>query len=173
MKFDPISKSFFHNRGNPLDCDYLIIDEASMIDTSLASSLFEAIPHKSHLLLVGDSDQLPSVGAGNILSDLKQCSHSSVVKLEKVYRQAAESQIIRSAHNILSGINKPLSSLSSLRYLDKKNDFNFIEVEDDIQMLKAIIFLNKEYLPKLYSLNPIEDIQVLSPMHKGKEGSSP
>ena len=170
LKFDPSARGFFHNKNNPIVCDCIIIDEASMIDTLLASALFEAIPYGAHLILVGDSDQLPSVGAGNILSDLQYSPQCQVVRLEAIYRQSCESQIITTAHDIIKGISKPSMSLQSLHHLDPKVDFNFIEVEDDELMLKAMLYLVKDYLPKSGSICPIQDIQVLSPMHKGNGG---
>lgn len=173
LKFDPSTGSFFHNKENLLHCDCIIIDETSMVDTQLAASLFDAIPSTAHLILVGDSDQLPSVGSGNILSDLKNTSFSNVVRLETIYRQAKESRIITTAHNILKGVNEPDMTLQSLHHLDPKIDFNFIEVEDDERMLKAILYLVKDYLPKTGNpgeVDPIQDIQILSPMHKGSGG---
>ena len=173
LKFDPSSGSFFHNRENLLSCDCIIIDETSMVDTQLAASLFDAIPSTAHLILVGDSDQLPSVGSGNILSDLKHASFSKVVRLDTIYRQAKESRIITTAHNILKGVNQPEMTLQSMHHLDPKIDFNFIEAEDDERMLKAILYLVKDYLPKVdpnRTIDPIQDIQILSPMHKGSAG---
>ncbi|MDG1702521.1 MAG: AAA family ATPase [Opitutae bacterium] len=173
LKFDPSTGSFFHNKENLLQCDCIIIDETSMVDTQLAASLFDAIPSTAHLILVGDSDQLPSVGPGNMLSDLKNSSFSNVVRLETIYRQAKESRIITTAHNILKGVNEPEMTLQSLHHLDPNIDFNFIEVEDDDRMLKAILYLVKDYLPKIGKLggvDPIQDIQILSPMHKGSSG---
>ena len=173
LKFDPSTGSFFHNKGNLLSCDCIIIDETSMVDTQLAASLFDAIPSTAHLVLVGDSDQLPSVGSGNILSDLKHSSFSKVVRLDTIYRQAKESRIIITAHNILKGDNQPEMTLQSLHHLDPEIDFNFIEAEDDERMLKAILYLVKDYLPKVGNdgtIDPIEDIQILSPMHKGSGG---
>ena len=143
-----------------------------MVATQLAASLFDAIPSTAHLVLVGDSDQLPSVGSGNILSDLKHSSFSKVVRLDTIYRQAKESKIITTAHNILKGVNQPEMTLQSLHHLDPEIDFNFIEAEDDERMLKAIIYLVKDYLPKVGNggtIDPIEDIQI-SPMHKGTGG---
>ena len=173
LKFDPSSGSFFHNREKLLSCDCIIIDETSMVDTQLAASLFDAIPSTAHLILVGDSDQLPSVGSGNILSDLKHASFSKVVRLDTIYRQAKESRIITTAHNILKGVNQPEMTLQSMHHLDPKIDFNFIEAEDDERMLKAILYLVKDYLPKVdpnRTIDPIQDIQILSPMHKGSAG---
>ncbi len=170
LKFDPSTGGFFYNKRNPIVCDCIIIDEASMIDAILASALFEAIPNEAHLILVGDSDQLPSVGAGNILSDLKHSPQCKVVRLEAIYRQSFESQIITTAHDILHGVSKPNMSLQSLHHLDPKVDFNFIEVEDDELMLKALLYLVRDYLPKSEAICPVEDIQVLSPMHKGNGG---
>lgn len=173
LKFDPSTGSFFHNKENLLTCDCIIIDETSMVDTQLAASLFDAIPSTAHLILVGDSDQLPSVGSGNILSDLKNTSFSNVVRLDTIYRQAKESRIITTAHNILKGVHEPDMTLQSLHHLDPEIDFNFIEAEDDERMLKAILYLVKEYLPKIAhngTIDPIQDIQILSPMHKGSGG---
>lgn len=170
LKFNPSTGSFFHNKENLLNCDCIIIDETSMVDTQLAASLFDAIPSTAHLILVGDSDQLPSVGSGNILSDLKNSSFSNVVRLDTIYRQAKESRIITTAHNILKGVNEPEMTLQSLHHLDPLIDFNFIEVEDDNRMLQAILYLVKDYLPKIGKTDPIQDIQILSPMHKGSGG---
>jgi exodeoxyribonuclease V alpha subunit len=122
---------------------------------------------------VGDSDQLPSVGSGNILSDLKHASFSKVVRLDTIYRQAKESRIITTAHNILKGVHEPEMTLQSLHHLDPEIDYNFIEAEDDDRMLKAILYLVKDYLPKIGNngvVDPIQDIQILSPMHKGSGG---
>ena len=114
LKFDPSTGSFFHNKDNLLSCDCIIIDETSMVDTQLAASLFDAIPSTAHLVLVGDSDQLPSVGSGNILSDLKHSSFSKVVRLDTIYRQAKESKIITTAHNILKGLINPRDDSAKL-----------------------------------------------------------
>lgn len=170
LKYDPSTRAFFHHKDNPLACDCIIIDEASMIDTQLAASLLDAIPPSAHLVLVGDSDQLPSVGPGNILSDLINGPFSKVVRLDIIFRQAKESRIITTAHNILKGITEPCKVIQSLHHLNPDDDFNFIEVEEPEQMIRAIHYLTKEYLPKHNRLNPIKDIQVLSPMHKGSGG---
>ena len=170
LKYDPSTRSFFHHKENPLKCNCIIIDEASMIDSQLASSLLDAIPPTAHIVLVGDSDQLPSVGPGNILSDLIHCSFSKVVRLDTIFRQAKESKIITTAHEILKGVSEPYSTIKSLHQLDNEADFNFIEAEDPEKIVQAIVYLTKDYLPKKENLDSIKDIQVLSPMHKGNAG---
>ena len=170
LKYDPSTRAFFHHKDNPLACDCIIIDEASMIDTQLAASLLDAIPSSAHIVLVGDSDQLPSVGSGNLLSDLIHSPLTKVVRLDTIFRQAKESTIITTAHNILKGLSDPPKTISSFHYLNKEDDFNFIEVEDPEKITQAIIYLVKEYLPKSEQFDSIKDIQVLSPMHKGSAG---
>lgn len=170
LKYEPSTRGFFHHKENPLKCDCIIIDEASMIDTQLTASLFEAIPATSHIVLVGDSDQLPSVGPGNILSDLIESPFSKVVRLDTIFRQAKESKIISTAHNILKGVSEPYKTASSFHHLNPEEDFNFIEAEAPEKIVQAIVYLTKEYLPKKEHLDSIKDIQVLSPMHKGSAG---
>ena len=101
LKFDPSQGGFSMNEQNPLVCDYLIMDESSMLDTRLASALVRALPSNAHLLLVGDADQLPSVGSGNVLKDLIECNILPVTRLEVTFRQADDSGIVGLAHSIL------------------------------------------------------------------------
>ena len=171
LKYDPSTRAFFHHKENPLKCDCIIIDEASMIDTQLAASLLDAIPPSSHIVLVGDSDQLPSVGSGNILSDLIESPFSKVVRLDTIFRQAKESKIITTAHDILNGVSEPYQHYKKLHHIHIEDDFTFIEVEDPEKIVQAIVYLTKEYLPKKEALDPIKDVQVLSPMHKGSAGN--
>ena len=117
LKYDGANRSFVHNEDNPLPCDMLIVDEASMLDTRLAASLFQAIPSGAQLLLVGDADQLPSVGAGNVLGDLMHAPPATVTRLDTIYRQGKESGIITTAHAILQGEAHPGATLRSLRDL--------------------------------------------------------
>lgn len=170
LKYDGATREFAYNEDNPLPCDLLIVDEASMLDTRLADSLFQAIPSTAHLLLVGDSDQLPSVGAGNILGDLMTAPPAQVTRLDTIFRQGETSGIIITAHSILKGESHPGKTIKSLRELDATSDFTFIEADDAEQCAKAITYLAREYIPKAHNIDPIKDLQILSPMHRGTGG---
>ena len=170
LKYDALTRSFTHNEDNPLPCDFLILDETSMLDTRLAASLFQAIPSGAHLLLVGDADQLPSVGAGNVLGDLMAAPPAKVTRLDTIYRQGKESGIVTTAHAILKGETHPGMTFRSLRDLDPSKDFTFIEAEQPEQCLQAIKYLAKEYIPKFHNIDPTRDLQVMSPMHRGSGG---
>ena len=170
LKYDALTRSFTHNEENPLPCDFLILDETSMLDTRLAASLFQAIPSGAHLLLVGDADQLPSVGAGNVLGDLMAAPPAKVTRLDTIYRQGKESGIVTTAHAILKGETHPGMTSRSLRDLDPSKDFTFIEAEQPEQCLQAIKYLAKEYIPKSHNIDPTRDLQVMSPMHRGSGG---
>ena len=170
LKYDATSRSFTYNEENPLPCDFLILDETSMLDTRLAASLFQAVPSGAHLLLVGDADQLPSVGAGNVLGDLMAAPPASVTRLDTIYRQGKESGIVTTAHAILHGDTHPGQTFRSLRELDSALDFTFIEAEQPEQCVKAIKYLAKEYIPKTHKIDSIKDLQIMSPMHRGSGG---
>jgi exodeoxyribonuclease V alpha subunit len=156
---------FQKNEEHPLSCDLLIVDEASMIDTILMYYLLKAIPEKATFILVGDVNQLPSVGAGNVLKDIIASGTVPVVELNEIFRQAKESRIIVSAHQINKGI------LPSLKPSGPKDDFYFIEQDDPEEVLKIILELVKERVPRRFGLDPIDDIQVLTPMHRGTVGA--
>ncbi len=156
---------FQKNEGKPLDCHLLILDEASMIDTILLYHLLKAIPPEATFILVGDVNQLPSVGAGNVLKDIIASSAVPVVELNEIFRQAKESLIIVNAHKINNGI------LPSLGPSGPKDDFYFIEQEDPERVLSIILELTKERIPMRFRLDPVDDIQVLTPMHKGTVGA--
>lgn len=161
-------KGGFQKDGDsPLDCDLLIIDEASMIDTLLMHHLLKAVPANATLILVGDVNQLPSVGAGNVLRDLIESQTVPVVELNEIFRQARESSIIVGAHRINEG---KMPNLTSSR--DETNDFYFIEQEDPRKVMELIISLVKERIPKKFGFDAIDDIQVLTPMYRGIVGAS-
>ncbi|MCG6536895.1 MAG: AAA family ATPase, partial [Syntrophales bacterium LBB04] len=158
---------FQKNGDSPLDCDLLIVDEASMIDTLLMHHLLKAIPSRATFVLVGDVNQLPSVGAGNVLKDIIESKAVPVVELNEIFRQAQESSIIVNAHLINEG------KMPNLRgSQDKLDDFYFIEQEDPQKVMEMIINLVKERIPKRFGFNAIDDIQVLTPMHRGIVGAS-
>lgn len=170
LKYDGATREFVYNEDNPLPCDLLIVDEASMLDTRLAANLFDAIPSSAHLLLVGDADQLPSVGSGNVLGDLMAAPPAKVTRLDTIFRQGETSGIITTAHAILKGESHPGKTVTSLRDLDATHDFTFIEADDAEQCAKAITYLAREYIPKAHHIDPIKDLQILSPMHRGTGG---
>lgn len=156
---------FQKNEEKPLDCDLLILDEASMIDTILMHHLIKAVPIFATVILVGDVNQLPSVGAGNVLNDIIASGAISVVELNEIFRQARESRIIVNAHKINSGI------LPTFEDDVPGNDFYFIHQEAPEKVLEIILELTKERIPKRFGLDPVDDIQVLTPMHKGVVGA--
>jgi len=156
---------FEHDQNNPLKTDAVIVDEVSMIDTPLMHNLLKAVPRSAQLVLVGDVDQLPSVGPGSVLRDLIECGTLPVVRLTHIFRQALQSQIITNAHKVNQG---------QFPYIDnrKARDFFFIEAEDPERIVDLIQELCTRRLPRRYGFDPIEDIQVLSPMYKGLTGAT-
>lgn len=170
LKYDGAKRTFTYNENNPLPCDLLILDETSMLDTRLAASLLQAVPSTAHLLLVGDADQLPSVGAGNVLGNLMTAPPATVTRLNTIYRQGKESGIITTAHGILKGESHPGITVRSLRDLDESEDFSFIEADTPEQCVQAILYLAREYIPKHHKADPILGVQVMSPMHRGIGG---
>lgn len=164
LKFSFTEKGFQHNRDNPLTCDLIVIDEASMIDTSLMYSLLKAIPDHARVLLVGDIHQLPSVGPGNVLKDMIDSGRVPVTELTEIFRQATGSRIITNAHKINAGDFPDLS-------IEKKSDFFFLKAVEPEEVLTKIVTLISTRLPKFYRLNKVRDIQVLAPMKKGIIGT--
>lgn len=153
---------FVHNEMNLLDCDVIIIDEMSMVDTFLFDALLRAMPLSCKLIMVGDSDQLPSVGAGNLLKDLIESGIVPSVKLTQIFRQAEQSSIIRNAHLINNGQVPDLKQ--------KDNDFFFFQRLEFDEVSDTIIELQKHRLPKAYGYSPVDDIQILCPTRKGPIG---
>ena len=151
------------NEDNPLEGDVLIVDEASMIDIILMYNLLKAIPDHMILIIVGDIDQLPSVGAGNVLRDMIDSGVVPTIKLERIFRQAMGSKIITNAHKINKGENPDLKG-------GRESNFFFIEAEDNEEVLQAIETLCTKRLPNYYKVNPIKDIQILTPMQRSETG---
>lgn len=171
LRFDPAKGGFSHNEEHPLRCDYLIVDEASMLDTGLAAALLRAVPADAHLLLVGDVNQLPSVGPGNVLNDLIQEAGVPVVRLEQIFRQSEHSNIVTTAYAILGGQASPPRNARSLDELDPRWDLQFIPATEPEACLGLIERLIAEWMPRhLPGIDPIGDVQVLSPMHRGLTG---
>ena len=156
---------FQKNEKKPLACDLVVLDEASMIDTILMHYLLKAIPPKGTLIVVGDVNQLPSVGAGNVLRDIISSGSVPTVELNEIFRQAKTSRIIINAHRINRG------KMPSFPQAGGKTDFYFIEKEDPEEVLGIILKLVEERIPQEFKFDPVDDIQVLTPMHKGIVGA--
>jgi exodeoxyribonuclease V alpha subunit len=165
LEVDPKGGGFRRDAANPLDCDLLVVDETSMVDVLLMNALVKAIPDKAALLIVGDVDQLPSVGPGQVLADVIASGAVPVVRLTEVFRQAAESRIIVNAHRINQGV------IPELRKPEAESDFYFVEAEDPETAVPLIIELVKTRIPRRFGLDPIRDIQVLCPMNRGGVGA--
>jgi exodeoxyribonuclease V alpha subunit len=165
LEFSPQRGGFQKNEKRPLDCGLLVVDEASMIDTILMHHLVKAVPLTARLILVGDMNQLPSVGAGNVLRDIIDSGAVPVVTLTEIFRQARESLIVVNAHRIRQGIIPPLGPSPA------EADFHFLHREDPEAAVKTIEGLVKERIPRSFGLDPMDDIQVLSPMHRGTAGA--
>lgn len=166
LSFNAQAGGFQKNQDNPLKCDMLIVDEASMIDTVLMYHLLKAVPPAATLILVGDIHQLPSVGPGNVLNDVIFSEMVPVVRLSEIFRQARQSRIIVNAHKINSGI------IPGFEEADEDTDFYFIEQQDPEKVVDIIVELVSKRIPRRFCFDPVEDVQVLSPMHKGVCGTA-
>jgi exodeoxyribonuclease V alpha subunit len=166
LEWAPAAGGFTRSADNPLDAQVIIIDEASMIDVRLMASLVKALPDKSQLVLIGDVDQLPSVGPGNVLRDLIECRQVPFIKLDQIFRQANESHIVRTAHTINRGQEPEFSDNSG-----QPSDCQFIEVDTAEDVLTTVKRLVAEEIPAKLGLDPVRDIQVLTPMNRGDLGT--
>jgi len=167
LEYSFSKRGFKKDENNPLDADVIIIDEASMIDNLLMYHLLKAIPINAVLILVGDVNQLPPVGCGNVLKDIIDSGIVPVVELNQIFRQAMWSLIITNAHRI----NRGEFPRTRPRHSNQPSDFYFIEREKPEDILSTIIDLVNERIPERFGLDPINDIQVLTPMHKGLIGA--
>jgi exodeoxyribonuclease V alpha subunit len=164
LKFDFKIGGFKQNRDNPLECDLMIVDEASMIDTYLMYGLLKAIPSEARVIFVGDINQLPSVGPGNVLRDMITSQRIPVTELNEIFRQAEGSAIITNAHRINSGIFPDISN----RY---DGDFFFVNEEEKEVILEHILNIVTSRIPKKYGYDPFDEVQVLTPMKRGILGT--
>jgi exodeoxyribonuclease V alpha subunit len=165
LEFSPVTGTFRRDDTNPLDAGLLIIDEASMIDTLLMHNLLAAVPARARLVLVGDVDQLPSVGPGSVLKDIIESEAFPVMRLNEIFRQSRESLIIVNAHRVNRG-EMPEGG----REHEEKRDFFFISESDPDEVGKRIIALCLDKIPSRFGFDPREDIQVITPMHRGTAG---
>jgi exodeoxyribonuclease V alpha subunit len=166
LEVDPKQGGFKRGAEEPLECDLLVIDETSMVDVLLMASVLKALPDKAGLIIVGDVDQLPSVGPGQVLADVISSGAVPVARLTEIFRQAAESQIVTNAHKVNSGYIPSLDTEKGA-----KTDFYFVEAHDPEDAVCKVIEIVKNRLPKRFGFDPIQDIQVLCPMNRGGIGA--
>jgi len=165
LEYVPVTNKFARNDDNPLEGDLLVVDEASMLDVQLAYALLRAIPPGMQLVLVGDRNQLPSVGPGNVLADIIQSGRVTTTALTEIFRQQSGSDIVRVAHGILEG------QVPSNDDDDAATDFYFVEAKDNQHARTLIRELVAQRIPKRFALHPLDDVQVLCPMYRGQTGA--
>ena len=163
LEFTPGAGRFARDRDNPLEGDMLVVDEASMLDVQLAQSLLQAVPPTMTLVLVGDQNQLPSVGPGNVLADILASGRVPTTALTQIFRQQNDSDIVRVAHGMLAG-ELPSSG-------DEHGDFFFVEADDSRRARALLRELIGSRIPKRFGLDPLRDVQVLCPMYRGEVGA--
>src|SRR5437660_6748167 len=165
LEYAPHDNLYQRNEENPLPYQFVIVDEVSMVDILLFYHLLKALPREAHLLLVGDADQLPSVGPGNALRDLLRSETIATIRLTELFRQAQQSKIIVNAHRINAG-QMPFTKIEA------SSDFFFIAEEDPLRVQQLVLDLVQRRLPARYHFKPMADIQVISPMYRGPVGVS-
>jgi exodeoxyribonuclease V alpha subunit len=165
LEVQPGSGRFARNENSPLDCDLLVIDETSMVDVPLMNDLLRALPANANLVLVGDVDQLPSVGPGTVLRDIIESGVAPVVRLTEIFRQAAHSQIVTTAHRVKNG------EMPERHSKETDSDFYFLPRDDPEQTRDLLVELVARRIPAKLALDPIRDIQVLCPMNRGSVGA--
>jgi len=168
LEWSPAVAGFQRNAHRPLETDLVIVDEASMIDVLLMNSLLRAIPLMATVVLVGDADQLPSVGPGTVLKDILDSGRVPAVRLTEIFRQAERSRIVLNAHRVNRGEFPDLSRPPR----GQESDFHFLSEEDQERLQQLIVDLASRRLPARYGFDPVEEIQVLTPMHRGVIGAA-
>jgi len=166
LEINPANGQFRRGPQSPVACDVLVVDETSMVDVPLMHALVRAVPDRASLVLVGDIDQLPSVGPGNVLGDIIASGVIPVVRLDEVFRQAAQSRIIVNAHRVNHGEMPELESSP-----DTASDFYFVEAATPEDCAAKIIHIVSERIPQRFGLHPVRDVQVLCPMNRGAAGA--
>ncbi len=164
LEVDPSTGGFRRGVGHPLDCDLLVLDETSTVDVPLMRALLRALPDRAALLIVGDVDQLPSVGPGQVLADVIGSGAVPVVRLSEVFRQAAQSRIITTAHRVNRGQMPDLTA-------QEGSDFFFVAADDPEAGVRKLLSVVRERIPARFGLDPVRDVQVLSPMNRGGLGA--
>src|SRR5215471_15911661 len=164
LETDPRTGTFRRNDEAPLECDLLVVDETSMVDVPLMRALLRALPERAALALVGDVDQLPSVGPGQVLADIIASGAVPVVRLTEIFRQAAESRIVVNAHRINQGLMPDFT-------LVERGDFYFVDAADAEEGVRKLLAIVQNRIPERFGLDPIRDIQMLCPMNRGGLGA--
>lgn len=167
LEFDPANAGFKRSEALPLDCNLLVMDETSMVDVPLMASLLRAVPDAAAVIIVGDADQLPSVGPGQVLADIIGSKVMPVARLTEIFRQAAKSRIITNAHRVNNGQMPELA----LPEDGSETDFYFIDAAEPEDAMPKIVKLVKSHIPRRFGFDPIRDIQVLCPMQRGGVGA--
>lgn len=165
LEFDPSVFAFKHNEENPLDIDCLVVDESSMMDVVLMNQLLKAIPTQAALIIVGDVDQLPSVGPGSVLSDIIDSGQIATVRLTEIFRQASTSKIITNAHRINQG------QLPVIDNNSENSDFYCLYAETPEEIFAKLLQVVTQRIPQRFGFHPVNDIQVLTPMNRGGLGA--
>jgi len=165
LEFDPTQFAFKHNDENPLDLDCLVIDESSMMDVVLMNQLLKAIPTEAAILIVGDVDQLPSVGPGSVLADIIDSGQIATVRLTEIFRQASTSKIITNAHRINQGQMPVVDKTEAL------SDFYCLYAETPEEIFAKLMQVVLERIPQRFQFHPVNDVQILTPMNRGGLGA--
>jgi exodeoxyribonuclease V alpha subunit len=165
LEVQPGLGCFARNESNPINCDLLVVDESSMLDVPLMSDLLQALPARAGLILVGDVDQLPSVGPGTVLRDIIESGAAPVLRLTEVFRQAAHSQIVTTAHRIRDG------KMPDYQTEDRASDFYFVARQEPEEIGEFLVELVAQRIPKKFGADAIRDVQVLCPMNRGSIGA--
>ena len=166
LEIDPSNGTFRRGRLRPIDCGLLVVDEASMVDVELMAALLQALPAEGSLLLIGDADQLPSVGPGQVLRDLIESGALPVARLREIFRQAENSRIVRNAHRVNQGYLPELEPVQG-----ELSDFYFVPAEDAEDAQRKVVEIVAGRIGRRFGLDPIRDVQVLSPMNRGPLGA--
>src|SRR4051794_29066292 len=164
LEADPAAGGFKRGEEHPLDCDLLVVDEVSMVDVPLMHALLKAVPPGAALVLVGDVDQLPSVGPGQVLADVIASGAVPVVRLSQVFRQAAQSRIVTNAHRINHGLLPEPGE-------DPGSDFHLVRCRDPEDGVAKLLEVVARRIPARFGLDPVKDVQVLCPMNRGGLGA--
>ena len=168
LEINPATGQFRRDAANPLPCDLLVLDEASMVDVPLARALLRAVPEQAAMLIVGDVDQIPSVGPGQVLADIIASGAVPVVRLREVFRQAAASRIVLNAHLINRGL---MPEPEPEGPGGEESDFHFVPAAEPDELIRKLVTLVAERIPRRFGLDPLRDIQVLCPMNRGGLGA--
>jgi len=170
LRWDPAAFAFTANEDHPLSGDFFVVDETSMLDTRLATAFVRAVPPGAHVLFVGDADQLPSVGSGSVLRDLLAADLVPATRLDRVWRQRGNSAILHAAYGVLRGIPGPPNLVAGIDDISREHDFWMVRAHSPEHCIEQVLALLTRRIPELWNVDPVRDVQVLAPMHRGIAG---